>query len=183
MVKSSSASHLNIDDVNFELNCIAHRDNSHFDALSHEYQNTVEQKEFIALLNEIKEHNFRNSKELTEYIRKNRLGLKYKNIAGEVKMRNVDGREWTLSGGIAPSYFARLCRELRFNKSHNCEPTEFTPYKNLGEQEGTRTREKVNSQPKQKPSPRYAYSKRDTAYDDIVSILSEGRDPSEIWGK
>ena len=81
---------------------------------------TCEQKnEVNALIEECRDMGFRSSSEVSHYIRDNRLGYKYQHISGYLTMS--DGRgEWEFEGGIAPQFYAYICKklELRNNGSH-----------------------------------------------------------------
>lgn len=74
-----------------------------------------EKKEFFELVNECMKRKFRESREVTSYIMKNKLGYKYRHIAGHLHMnRGTD--EWTYEGGISPEYYGKLCQALNLNK-------------------------------------------------------------------
>ncbi|WP_298881939.1 hypothetical protein [uncultured Phascolarctobacterium sp.] len=48
----------------------------------------------------------------------NKLGNKYKHIAGDLHMKRY-GDRWTYPGGISPEYYGKLCRELNLNKRYS----------------------------------------------------------------
>lgn len=59
------------------------------------------EKEFNELVKELSELGFTHSSEVSEYIVKNNLGTKYKNISGILKMKKR-GDEWLFDGGFPP---------------------------------------------------------------------------------
>ena len=71
----------------------------------------VEETEFRLLVEEIKPLQFTHSKQVSSYIMRNRLGDKYKNISGVVKME-MEGNTWNFNGGFPPKIYAKLCEEL-----------------------------------------------------------------------
>jgi len=92
---------------------------------------SIEEKEFNELVTELSELGFIHSSEVSEYIVKNKLGTKYKNISGILKMQK-SGDEWSFDGGFPRDIYARLCRKLKLkNKGSQARPGEFTPYKKV----------------------------------------------------
>ena len=73
-----------------------------------------EVREFWSLVEECKEKSFCESRQVTNYIIKNRLGDKYKHIAGDLYLRRGFD-SWKYQGGISPEYYGKLCHELNLN--------------------------------------------------------------------
>lgn len=91
----------------------------------------IKAKEFEQLVAEIKSLGFTRSNQVSWYIRENRLGNKYKNISGIVKMQK-DGDLWSFEGGFPSDIYARLCRELELNNQGSyARVVGFKPYKDL----------------------------------------------------
>lgn len=92
---------------------------------------SVNEQEFNELVTELSAQGFTHSSEVSEYIVKNKLGAKYKNISGVLQMKKR-GDEWSFEGGVPPDIYARLCQKLNLkNKGSQARPGEFTPYKNV----------------------------------------------------
>ncbi|WP_074181308.1 hypothetical protein [Serratia marcescens] len=92
---------------------------------------SVNEQEFNELVTELSVQGFTHSSEVSEYIVKNKLGAKYKNISGVLQMKKR-GDEWLFEGGFPPDIYARLCQKLKLkNKGSQARPGEFTPYKNV----------------------------------------------------
>ncbi|HFK5793534.1 TPA: hypothetical protein ACG0DR_001904 [Enterobacter asburiae] len=92
---------------------------------------SLEEREFNELVTELSRLGFTHSTEVSEYIVKNKLGTKYKNISGVLKMKRR-GDEWSFDGGFPRDIYARLCQKLKLkNNGSQARPGEFTPYKNL----------------------------------------------------
>ncbi|WP_174871188.1 hypothetical protein [Pectobacterium polaris] len=99
----------------------------------HSVPNTksLEEQEFNELVTELSRLGFTHSSDVSEYIIKNNLGTKYKNISGILQMKKR-GDEWSFDGGFPPDIYARLCQKLRLkNRGSQARPGEFTPYKNV----------------------------------------------------
>ncbi|HII1980841.1 TPA: hypothetical protein ACYZXV_000404 [Escherichia coli] len=99
----------------------------------HSVPNTesLDDQEFNKLAIELSEQGFTHSSEVSEYIVKNNLGTKYKNISGILQMTRR-GNEWSFDGGFPPDIYARLCQRLKLkNKGSHARPGKFTPYKNV----------------------------------------------------
>lgn len=77
-----------------------------------------EVQEFWSLVKECRKFGFRESRQVTKYIMDNKLGNKYKYIAGGLHMKR-DGDRWTYPGGISPEYYGKLCRELNLHKRYS----------------------------------------------------------------
>lgn len=91
---------------NYEINAFAKKYN-----LSKNQFSLTELKELYQLVEEIREQEFSNSGELSNYITKNRLGSKYRHIAGIVYMEN-DTSSWQFKGGFPPKIYAIVCQIL-----------------------------------------------------------------------
>lgn len=86
-------------------------------------------KELNELLRNVESLNFSYSKQLSEYIVKNKLGYQYPNISGIVRMRE-SGTEWDFPGGFPPRIYAIICEELGLkNQQTRAEPIAFRPFK------------------------------------------------------
>ncbi len=68
------------------------------------------------LIAEMADLGFKDSKEVSSYIVKKRLGEKYKEISGVVKMEK-DGHLWDFYGGVPPHIFNKICERLGVTKS------------------------------------------------------------------
>ena len=92
---------------------------------------SIEEIEFEALVEEIRLLGFQRGSEVSSYIVRRRLGLKYQNISGHLEMSmNVD--TWTFDGGFPPSIYSRLCTELGLkNSGSSARPSRFISYKAL----------------------------------------------------
>jgi cold shock CspA family protein len=91
----------------------------------------LKQREFCALVDEVRAHGFTHSHEVSAYIVANKLGFKYPNVSGVLEMQQA-GRRWDFNGGIEPSVYARLCSALGLtNKGSAAVPVRFTPYSNV----------------------------------------------------
>jgi hypothetical protein len=77
-----------------------------------QYQmNKSEASELAALISEVEMKRFEYSKELSNYIIKNQLKNKYRNISGVVKMEK-SGEQWDFSGGFPKKIYSIVCTEL-----------------------------------------------------------------------
>lgn len=74
-------------------------------------QQEIEHNEFEQLIAEITPLGFTHSSQVSSYIMKNKLGYKYKNISGIIKME-CDGRTWKFKGGFPPIIYAQICSKL-----------------------------------------------------------------------
>lgn len=94
-------------------------------------QRMIEEEEFAQLVAEMKQLGFINSHEVSSYIVDNKLGYKYKNISGKLKM--TDGHStWDFDGGFPPHIYAKLCEELGLgNKGTDSKPIGFIPFKDF----------------------------------------------------
>lgn len=91
----------------------------------------IEEEEFKLLVEEIKPLRFTHSKQVSSYIMRHRLGDKYKNISGVVKME-MEGNTWDFNGGFPPKIYAKLCEELDLsNQGTRARVVSFDSFKNL----------------------------------------------------
>ncbi len=87
-----------------------------------------EADELHQLLTQMRPLEFKRSKQLSAYIVKHRLGYRYPNISGIVRMRRA-GREYDFYGGLSPKIYNIICRQLNLdNQGTDAEPVGFTPY-------------------------------------------------------
>ncbi|MFN5471046.1 MAG: cold shock domain-containing protein [Pseudanabaena sp.] len=94
-------------------------------------QEGVEEEEFRQLVEEISALRFTQSKQVSAYIVRNRLGHKYKQISGILQME-LGGEVWNFNGGFPPNIYARLCDALGLgNQGSRAVPLAFTPYKDI----------------------------------------------------
>ena len=94
-------------------------------------QEEIEEKEFEQLVAEMKPLGITHSNQVSDYIMKNRLGYKYKNISGIVEMEK-NGTSWNLKGGFPTIIYARLCEELGLsNQGSRARAVGFKPFKDL----------------------------------------------------
>jgi hypothetical protein len=94
-------------------------------------QKDIEEKEFEQLVVEMKVLGITESKYVSRYIMSNKLGHKYKNISGIVKMEH-DGTVWDFKGGFPPEIYARLCNELGLrNQGTRARALSFKAFKDL----------------------------------------------------
>jgi cell division protein FtsI/penicillin-binding protein 2 len=94
-------------------------------------QKDIEEKEFEQLVAEMKVLGITESKDVSRHIMRNKLGHKYKNISGIVKMEH-DGTVWDFKGGFPPQIYARLCNELGLrNQGTRARALSFKAFKDL----------------------------------------------------
>ncbi|MEG4209530.1 hypothetical protein [Microcoleus sp. S13_B4] len=87
--------------------------------------------ELKQLLAEMRPLKFKNSKELSAYIVKHKLGYRYPNISGIVIMED-GGKEWPFSGGFPPKIYKIICEKLGLvNQGTSARATKFTSYQQL----------------------------------------------------
>ncbi len=74
---------------------------------------------------------FTHSKQLSGYIVRYKLGYKYKNISGILRME-LGGEEWDFHGGFPPEIYKIICIELGLaNQNTPARPGRFTPFKDF----------------------------------------------------
>lgn len=96
-----------------------------------ERQRKIEEEEFELLVAEMEPKGFTMSEQVSNYIIRNRLGDKYKNISGVLEMKN-SGSSWKFNGGFPPKIYAMLCERLKLgNKGTQSRVVRFTPFKDL----------------------------------------------------
>jgi len=69
----------------------------------------IEQREFDNLVNEVASMSFSRSFDVSSYIVKNKLGLKYRHISGVVTME-ADGRDWRFCRWFSNLYICQIMR-------------------------------------------------------------------------
>ena len=90
----------------------------------------IENNEFQQLIAEMKPLDFTHSSQVSSYIRRNNLGLKYKNISGILTMEK-DGNTWDFKGGFTPKIYAQICSELDLdNNGSNAKVVDFHSFNN-----------------------------------------------------
>ena len=95
-------------------------------------QKEIEYREFKELITEMASLGFTHSKELSDYIIRNQLGYKYKNISGVLEMEK-DGYRWDFNGGFPEKIYAQICSELNLrNEGSNAKVVNFNSFKKLG---------------------------------------------------
>ena len=92
----------------------------------------TEAEELHQLLTEMRLLNFTHSKQLSAYIVRHRLGYRYPNISGIVRMRA--GTEWDFHGGFPTEIYKIICFKLNLrNNETDARPIKFTPFKDVYE--------------------------------------------------
>lgn len=87
--------------------------------------------EFQQLVDEMRNQNFAYSSQVSNYIRQNCLGNKYKHISGHLEMTN-NGNSWIFTGGFPRDIYARLCSELQLeNNGSSARAGKFTSFNDL----------------------------------------------------
>lgn len=91
----------------------------------------MEEREFQQLVNEIRNLGFTESKQVSKYIRKNRLGYRYGNLTGVLRMgKGLDA--WDFVGGIHYDFYTRLCSTLNLSSQKSgAKPTYFKSFNDL----------------------------------------------------
>jgi cold shock CspA family protein len=88
-------------------------------------------EELSKLLAEMRPFKFTYSKQLSEYIKEHKLGYRYPNIAGIVRMEEA-GTGWDFEGGFPPDIYKIICKELHLsNQGTSARPVKFTPFKDI----------------------------------------------------
>lgn len=89
------------------------------------------ESEYKQIIEEMKPLGFTHSKEVSDYIIKNKLRKKYKNISGVVKMEK-EGSSWDFNGGLPRNVYARICQDLDLeNEGSNAKAIGFESYNDL----------------------------------------------------
>lgn len=91
----------------------------------------IQEREFKQLVDEVQSFGFTHSNQVSDYITKNRLGNKYRHLAGVLEMsRGSDA--WDFVGGIDPKFYARLCSALNLSSQNSgATPTNFKSFNDL----------------------------------------------------
>ncbi len=96
-------------------------------------QQEIEDNEFKKLIAEMSSLGFTHSQQVSLYIMRNRLGYKYKNISGVVKMQK-EGNTWNFKGGFSTLIYAQICSELNLdNQGSRARVVGFNSFKKLAE--------------------------------------------------
>lgn len=91
----------------------------------------VEESEFEQLVADVSALGFTHTGQLSNYIMKNKLGYKYKNISGVLKMMR-GGDTWDFEGGFPPAVYAQICKALGLdNKGTRARAIGFTSFDEL----------------------------------------------------
>jgi len=89
------------------------------------------ENEYIQIIEEMKPLELTHSSELSNYIVENKLGEKYRNISGIVKM-DQDGKTWDFEGGFPKDIYKRICEDLGLvNKHSRAKAVGFKSYNDL----------------------------------------------------
>jgi hypothetical protein len=80
--------------------------------------NEGEAEELERLLADMRRHRFTDSGHLSAHIVQHRLGYRYPNISGIVRMRE-SGTEWDFRGGFPPHIYRIVCLELGLGDRHS----------------------------------------------------------------
>jgi hypothetical protein len=100
--------------------------------LSRERLTQLEIEELYRLVQEIHQRKFQYSSELSQYIANNKLGFKYPNISGIVKMKS-QGTSWKFKGGFPPNIYRLVCKILNLSSyGTRARATGFKSYASLG---------------------------------------------------
>ncbi|MGC9528884.1 MAG: cold-shock protein [Limnospira sp.] len=87
--------------------------------------------ELEKLLTEMRPFNFTHSKQLSAYIVKHKLGYRYPNISGIVRMEEA-GTQWNFHGGFPPDIYRIICDELNLdNQRTAARPIDFEPFSRI----------------------------------------------------
>ena len=96
------------------------------------YIDGEELKELRLLVADCRNRGFKTSYQVSKYIVDNRLGYRYRHIAGDLHLRNSHD-QWIYKGGIAPKYYRMLCIELGLGNKHSgAEVEKFRSYAEMG---------------------------------------------------
>lgn len=91
-----------------------------------------ELKELRLLVADCRNRGFKTSYQVSKYIVDNRLGYRYRHIAGDLHLRKSYD-QWIYKGAIAPKYYRMLCIELGLgNKHSDAEVEKFRSYAEMG---------------------------------------------------
>lgn len=91
----------------------------------------LEEQEFQQLKIEIQKLNPTNTKQISDYITRNKLGYKYRHISGHLEMQQGE-KNWIYPGAISPRWYARLCQDLHLDNQHSgAVPLNFKSFKEI----------------------------------------------------
>ncbi len=91
----------------------------------------TEADELYKLLDDMLPLGFTRSNQLSNYIVRHKLGHKYPNISGIVRMM-VEGTEWDFQGGFPPWIYAIICDELELtNQGTRARAVGFISFKEM----------------------------------------------------
>lgn len=94
-------------------------------------QTEIEDNEFKQLIAEIRPLAFTHSSQVSSYIMRNKLGLKYNHISGVVTMEK-DGNTWKFKGGFPPKIYAQICSALDLdNNGSYAKVVDFNSFNKL----------------------------------------------------
>lgn len=94
-------------------------------------QKAIEEDEFQQLVDEIRSQGFTHSSQVSDYIKQNSLGYKYKHISGHLEMSNNEN-SWIFTGGFPRDIYARLCSELNLkNNGSSARAGRFISFNDL----------------------------------------------------
>ena len=96
----------------------------------------AEEREVEELVAKFREMGFTKSAQISNYIRKHRLGFQFPNITGVLELKRGDGDcvdTWKFNGGIAPRFYREICNRLGLgNNGSNAEVSGFESYRERG---------------------------------------------------
>lgn len=94
-------------------------------------QEKIEEEEFRQLVAEMSPLGFTYSAQVSAYIVRHKLGYKYPNISGILKME-IGGYMWNFNGGFPTEIYAQLCHELQLeNQKSRARAIAFRSYKDI----------------------------------------------------
>lgn len=96
-----------------------------------DYLPETHKTELKNLINEMRSKKFKESKSLSAYIIKNKIGYKYPNISGRLLMEK-NGEKWDFDGAFPTEIYTLICLalDLKSQKS-GARALKFTPQKDL----------------------------------------------------
>lgn len=96
---------------------------------------STEAAELHRLITDMSRLNFRDSEDLSRYSVKHKLGYRYPNISGIVRMRGA-GNEWDFHGGFLRHIYRIVCEKLDLeDRGTNAESIGFKSFKNIQEKQ------------------------------------------------
>ena len=96
--------------------------------------NAAEEAEVEELVELFRGMGFTQSAQISNYIRRNRLGFRFPNISGYLSLSSEDGLDsWDFEGGIKPFYYREICRRLDLhNKRSRAQVIGFKSFSESG---------------------------------------------------